>query len=102
MRLLLSLLCAVCLAQAQSSETPNFHSETSLVDLDLVAVDSHGQHISDLNSQDLRLYVDNALHPITSFTLEHTRSVPTSVASVRPLLVEQKSLSVFANFSAHS
>src|SRR5690348_17514387 len=100
MKLLRSLVCATAFAvSAVAQTTPTVRTETQLVEVDTIATNSHGHPVMDLRADELRMFEDGHLRPLTHFSMEHLEKPnPESTRKLRELALH-KSSTALANFT---
>jgi len=93
MKSLLIFLTACCaFGQSQANEpTPTIHAETRVVQIELVATDSHGNPVTDLRKEDFSIRDEGKPRPIDIFTFNsrangsETSAGTSAVTSSKPL-----------------
>src|SRR5947209_4527448 len=97
-----ALLCASAMLCAQQPGAPSFHSETQLVEIDVVANDGRGNPLTDLESSELHVLEDGKPRPISHFSLEHVEPLDAAATDRLHNLAKSKKPGVFANFTAET
>lgn len=100
MKIPLSLVCATVVAvSAVAQRIPTLRTETQLVEVDTIATDSHENPVMDLRADELRMFEDGHLRPLTHFSMEHVEKPdPESTRKLHELALH-KSSNAFANFT---
>jgi VWFA-related protein len=96
----LALTFAAALAvYTLAQTTPTVRTETQLVEVDTIAVDGHGNPVSNLRSDELHVSEDGHPRPLTHFSLEHIENVNPASTQRLHELARQKPPNAFANFT---
>ncbi len=90
---------AVLTISGLAQTTPTVRTETQLVEVDTVAVDSHGSPVTDLRADELRMYEDGHVRPLAHFSLEHVEKLNPESTQRLHELARHKSPQTFANFT---
>jgi VWFA-related protein len=99
----LSLACAIALAISGLAQTkPTIRTETQLVEVDTIATEGHGNPVTNLRSDELRIFEDGRLRPLTHFSLERVEKPDPESTHRLHELARHKSPNAFANFSAET
>jgi VWFA-related protein len=95
--LFLLFTCSVFPAQE-----PLLRTTTQLVEIDTIAIDSHGKPVTDLKTEDFRLFEDGIERPLSHFSFEKIEPLdPKAVQRLHELAQNQKP-GVYANFNKNT
>jgi VWFA-related protein len=96
----LFLLVASAFLRAQ--EAPVFRTTTQLVEIDTVAVDSHGKPITDLKAEDFKLFEDGKERPVSHFSFEEIEPLDDEELDHIHELAKRQKPGVYANFTENT
>lgn len=99
----LSLACATALTVSCLAQTkPTIRTETQLVEVDTIATDAHGNPVTDLRADELRMFEDGHPRPLTHFSFEHVEKLNPESTHRLHELARHKSPNAFANFTGET
>jgi VWFA-related protein len=84
------------------SQQPLLRTTTQLVEIDTIAVDAHGKPVTDLKTDDFRLYEDGVERPLSHFSFEKVQPLDESVAKRLHELASNPKPGVYANFNQNT
>src|ERR1700743_334836 len=84
------------------AQEPVFHSTTQLVEIDTIAVDSHGKPVTDLKAEDFKLYEDGAARSLSHFSFEKVEPLDSKAAQRLHELAQNQKPGVYANFNKNT
>jgi VWFA-related protein len=86
-------------AQTPSAQAPSLRTTTQLVEIDTVATDSHGKPVTDLKTDEFRLYEDGVERPLAHFSFEKVEPLDAQAAKRLHDLAQTQRPGVYANFT---
>ena len=94
-----TLLLALA-AVTSSGQTPVLRSTTQLVEIDTVATDAHGKPVTDLKSDEFRLYEDGVERPLSHFSYETVQPIDAQAEQRFHDLTKVRRPGVYGNFTS--
>jgi VWFA-related protein len=84
------------------AQTTTLRSTTQLVEIDTIAVDSHGKPVADLKAEEIRLFEDGRQRPLSHFSFEQVEPVDKKAVERIHQLAQTQRPGVYANFTQSS
>jgi VWFA-related protein len=93
------VLCSLMANSVLLAQTTTLRSTTQLVEIDTVAVDSHGKPVTDLKAEEIRLFEDGRERPLSHFSFERVAPIDAKAVERIHKLAQVQRPGVYANFT---
>ena len=92
-------LCLLAASLTLAAQTPSLRSTTQLVEIDTIATDSHGKPVTDLRTDEFRIYEDGVQRPLAHFSFEKVEPLDIKAEKRLHDLAQNQRAGVYANFT---